>query len=720
MMPETERDAHLEAAEMASGALAHNYGIVKDQQQQQQQQQLHHLQQQHHHQQQQQQHQQSNSDLYKMACNGYNYSSPLTIPPTSMTTHMVSPISNSKEKLVNMLRVRDNNNMASPISDSPPTTFLQKQLEAVVSPRPSSVHPQHQQPQQQSAQLQQQRRSVSTPAITTTPGPPTNWHAHVYDRLPPHPTPHSIADILGMSFVKKERPEVAFDAQGPAKSPNSILKPYQDQQPIRSSSISMSDASEEESAAVAGATSAAAAGAANITAANVATPLDQPLNLCVAKKSRDSNNSPMPATKQSQILGKSATKKESSGKPAAKKKKLSPTAASTVALPPDISPTGSSDSLMRDKLMANNSSSPGSNVNAQLQSNANSTLETTEDDSDSGSTDARRKKKARTTFTGRQIFELEKMFENKKYLSASERTEMAKLLMVTETQVKIWFQNRRTKWKKQDNVTNNEAAEHKSSNAKPGATGTATTTPSGEPTEKRSSNATSPTVGNAAPIAEIKKSPKSPNRGSNNNNNNTLNNNVNNSEGKVPAKQSTTKIKKQLNALLEKTVKTANQAHRSAELESSDQKPAVEKRPNNSNENQLLHQRLHQHAIPLTVEPAAPLEQTEKLDIKREESPQHRELQLSLQRAAIQNGQLTEMDFESKLAASKISIALAMANKQMQPEKMIKTESSSSEGEGEGDGEEEEEEEEEVSSSEHGDSIEAHDSQDQDVAMREI
>ncbi|EDV48878.1 homeobox protein abdominal-B isoform X2 [Drosophila erecta] len=720
MMPETERDAHLEAAEMASGALGHNYGVVKDQQQQQQQQ-LHLLQQQaqhHQHQHQhQQQHQQSNSDLYKMACNGYNYSSPLTIPPTSMTSHMVSPISNSKEKLVNMLRVRDNNNMASTIAaDSPPTTFLQKQLEAVVAPRPSSVHPQQQQqPQQQSVQLQQQRRSVSTPAITTTPGPPTNWHAHVYDRLPPHPTPHSIADILGMSLIKKDRPEGAFDPQGPAKSPNSILKPYQDQQPIRSSSISMSDASEEDSAAVAGASSAAAAAAA--AAATAATPLDQPLNLCVAKKSRDSNNSPMPATKQSQILGKSATKKESSGKPAAKKKKLSPTAAATVALPPDISPTGSSDSLMRDKLMATNSSSPGSNVNPQLQSNANSTLETTEDDSDSGSTDARRKKKARTTFTGRQIFELEKMFENKKYLSASERTEMAKLLMVTETQVKIWFQNRRTKWKKQDNVTNNEAAEHKSSNAKPGAAATAATTPSGEQSEKRSTNATSPTVGNAAPVAESKKSPKSPNRGSNNNNNNTLNNNVNNSEGKVPAKQSTTKIKKQLNALLEKTVKTASQAQRSAELETSDQKPPVEKRPSNSNENQLLHQRLHQHAIPLTVEPAAPLEQTEKLDIKREESPQHRELQLSLQRAAIQNGQLTEMDFESKLAASKISIALAMANKQMQPEKMVKTESSSSEGEGEGEGEEDEEEE--VSSSEHGDSTEAHDSQDQDVAMRE-
>ncbi|VDO27213.1 unnamed protein product [Onchocerca flexuosa] len=59
-----------------------------------------------------------------------------------------------------------------------------------------------------------------------------------------------------------------------------------------------------------------------------------------------------------------------------------------------------------------------------------------------------KKKKARTTFTGRQIFELEKQFEKKKYLSSSERGELAKLLNVTETQVKIWFQNRRTKWKK--------------------------------------------------------------------------------------------------------------------------------------------------------------------------------------------------------------------------------------------------------------------------------
>lgn len=84
--------------------------------------------------------------------------------------------------------------------------------------------------------------------------------------------------------------------------------------------------------------------------------------------------------------------------------------------------------------------------------------------SEEGEDQVGRRKKARTTFTGRQIFELEKLFEVKKYLSSGERADMAKLLNVTETQVKIWFQNRRTKWKKKDNVTNAEVAEIKQQN----------------------------------------------------------------------------------------------------------------------------------------------------------------------------------------------------------------------------------------------------------------
>jgi homeobox protein Nkx-5 len=46
------------------------------------------------------------------------------------------------------------------------------------------------------------------------------------------------------------------------------------------------------------------------------------------------------------------------------------------------------------------------------------------------------RKKMRTTFTGRQIFDLEKAFESKKYLSSSERAEMASSLNVTQQQVR--------------------------------------------------------------------------------------------------------------------------------------------------------------------------------------------------------------------------------------------------------------------------------------------
>ncbi|VDK79089.1 unnamed protein product [Dibothriocephalus latus] len=60
-----------------------------------------------------------------------------------------------------------------------------------------------------------------------------------------------------------------------------------------------------------------------------------------------------------------------------------------------------------------------------------------------------RKKKTRTVFSRKQVFQLESMFEVKRYLSSSERVSLAQALRLTETQVKIWFQNRRNKWKRQ-------------------------------------------------------------------------------------------------------------------------------------------------------------------------------------------------------------------------------------------------------------------------------
>eukprot|EP00093_Oithona_nana_P013259 13259.XXX_767375_771222_1 [CDS] Oithona nana genome sequencing. len=59
-----------------------------------------------------------------------------------------------------------------------------------------------------------------------------------------------------------------------------------------------------------------------------------------------------------------------------------------------------------------------------------------------------RKKRPRTAFTAAQIKALENEFEKNKYLSVSKRMQLSKQLKLTETQIKIWFQNRRTKWKR--------------------------------------------------------------------------------------------------------------------------------------------------------------------------------------------------------------------------------------------------------------------------------
>ncbi|XP_055518136.1 homeobox protein Nkx-3.1-like [Leucoraja erinacea] len=59
-----------------------------------------------------------------------------------------------------------------------------------------------------------------------------------------------------------------------------------------------------------------------------------------------------------------------------------------------------------------------------------------------------KKRRSRAAFSHTQVLELERRFDGQRYLSAPERAELAGALKLTETQVKIWFQNRRYKTKR--------------------------------------------------------------------------------------------------------------------------------------------------------------------------------------------------------------------------------------------------------------------------------
>lgn len=78
-------------------------------------------------------------------------------------------------------------------------------------------------------------------------------------------------------------------------------------------------------------------------------------------------------------------------------------------------------------------------------------------------------RRIRTIFTDEQLKKLEEVFSKQRYMTGTEKVLLASALQLSETQVKVWFQNRRTRWRKTQEDDDKTAGSPETSDTKQGA-----------------------------------------------------------------------------------------------------------------------------------------------------------------------------------------------------------------------------------------------------------